>query len=963
MTNWLDPGRFGAHRQTQLDHGPSLAARRAITTSLTPELYQRLKQLYEEALDRPTEERAQFVNEACQDDAELQGHLEALFAAHDETTEMLDIPLLNLRSLCPSKQRTLADGDLVLGRFRIVRILGWGGMGEVYEAEDRLLRGVHLALKTILPNVAADPDLQRRFEKEVLLAQEAVHPNLCPIQTIFRCDDPPPGYLFLTMKLLPGQTLAARLNEPSPMTDEEGLAILHQTSLGIAAIHAVGIIHRDIKPNNIMIDGNGPDLRLWITDFGLARAYETESTLSTEGRVAGTPGYIAPELFLGHPPSKASDLFALGVVLHEVFIGEKPTSVPGTHSYRISPRLTTTKIPPLSVRLITECLQDDPHRRCMAFARALEIIDPKLARNYHLGGSKQFWTRRRFAATAATGICALAWGTWWKWDELENALHPLPPKRFVALLSWPKSADPELMPMLTGALSAIKSELSRFEALDRNLFVISPEDVGAELAETNQLKDVCDSLGVNLVLAASGFRVPRQFRILLRLLDPVSGRSLREQTVEISLSAVTSLPQKAVEAAADLLNLPRRLAASIASVGPGTQSAAAFTAFQSAESLMKQPNDSGLEPAIGEYKQAVDLDPRYAAAYAKLGTAYCRLAAVQHNPAALDLARRNCEASLALNPNLVDSHTAMAEVLQQTGDDQGAFKEFGRALALDPSDPKTLVWQAQLYTKLNRWQDAERTLRRVLAIRPNYWLAYNELGVALNSQGKYADAIDQFRLACVAAPGGSMAYSNLGTVYMQLGHFPEAVECLKKSLSLKPNALAASNISAALRLEGKPIDALPFAQRAVDLDPADDWNWLELGDCYSSLPGRRGAATAAYEKAASAVERHLRTDPSDGAAWMQFALYQVKSGKQQNALSLIEKAESLGASDMDSQLSKARILESLGRRNDALVTLKACFLKGATDFQISNAPDLRSLQRDPHYQELLRISAGNKPTA
>src|SRR5277367_956735 len=166
---------------------------------MTPELYQRLKPLYNAALDIPKERRAQFVHEACQDDPELLGHLVALLAAHEESTGPLDAALVKLRDVSPSKQRTLADGDLVLGRFKIVRLLGMGGMGEVYEAEDRFLRDVHVALKTILPNFASDPELRKRFEREVLFAREVTHPNLCPIHTIFHSDDPPPGYLFLTM--------------------------------------------------------------------------------------------------------------------------------------------------------------------------------------------------------------------------------------------------------------------------------------------------------------------------------------------------------------------------------------------------------------------------------------------------------------------------------------------------------------------------------------------------------------------------------------------------------------------------------------------------------------------------------------------------------------------------------------------------------------------------------------------
>ena len=212
-------------------------------------------------------------------------------------------------------------------------------MGEVYEAEDRFLQGVHVALKTILPQIADDPALRQRFEREVLLAREVSHPNLCPIYDIFHCEQPPANFLFLTMKLLPGETLAARLRRTTSIPIAEGLAILKQMAAGLAAIHAAGIIHRDIKPNNIMLDGIGSKVRLCITDFGLARAHEAEPSLSGKGLVAGTPDYMAPELYAGRPPSQASDLFAFGVVLHEVFTGQKPAVAADSSSVIVSPRL------------------------------------------------------------------------------------------------------------------------------------------------------------------------------------------------------------------------------------------------------------------------------------------------------------------------------------------------------------------------------------------------------------------------------------------------------------------------------------------------------------------------------------------------------------------------------------------------------------------------------------------------
>jgi len=853
-----------------------------------------------------------------------------------------------------------SPGDVVSDRFEVVRFIAKGGMGEVYEVADRQLHGVHVALKTVLSQYAADPLMQKRFEREVLNAREVVHPNICPIYDIFHWNRTEGRLTFLTMKLLAGETLSARLERTGPIPDPEASLIIRQVGSGLSAAHAAGILHRDIKAANIILDGSGEQVHACVTDFGLAQPAQRETTALTLLGIAGTPGYIAPELLYGGSPSTASDVFSFGVVAYQVLTGRLPQL-----SLARAPASTADApaqgLAPQWRQLVNGCLEPNPDLRFKDIPHALQSLVEAPVQQKEILHNSSFFTRRRMIALTATGCVTAAGGVWLERDKLIDWLEPLPAKRFVALLNWPKTSDAQLTPMLNGALTAIKNELARFESVDRDLFVISPEDVGAQLAETDPLKSICDSLGANLVLAASALPGSSRFKVILRLLDPVSGHSLRERTVGTTAATMTQLPQKAVEAATALLGLPTKLSANRAPMESATHSESAFAAFQSAESLMKQPNDTGLQPAIEEYKQAVDLDPKYATAYAKLGVAYCRLAALQHDPGALDLARRNCETALNLNPNEVDSHAAMAWVLQHTGDNQGALKEFGRALSLDPTDPVTLVWQAQLYAKLNRWQDAERTLQRVLALRPNNWIAYNELGFALNSQGKYSDAIDQFRAACVAAPGSSMAFSNLGTVYMQLGHFAEAIEYLKKSLSLKPNALAAANISSALRAQGKATDALPYAQKAVSLDPADDWNWLELADCYSSLPGRQNSARDAYKKAASADESHLRTDSSDGASWMQLALYRVKSGRPQEASSLIEKAESFGADDMDSQLTKARVMEVLGHRDDALAILKTCFLNGATDYQVSSAPDLRSLQRDPRYRKLLEpVTAARK---
>jgi tetratricopeptide (TPR) repeat protein/tRNA A-37 threonylcarbamoyl transferase component Bud32 len=926
---------------------------------MTPELYQRLKPLYDAAREAPKEARGRFIAESRQIDTEAGDALCALLAANDDEAGLLDVPILHFENNALRLRRSFLDGDVVLGRFRILRYLAAGGMGEVYEAEDLFLHDLHVALKTIRPNIAADPELRRRFKREVVLAREVSHPNLCPIYDIFQCDEPPPGFLFLTMKLLPGGTLTALLRSGEAISLEEKESIVKQIALGLAAIHAAGIVHLDIKPNNIMLDRSGGGPRLWITDFGLARAFESDSTISAKPTVAGTPGYVAPELYLGSPPSRASDLFAYGVVLHELFTGKKPTLAPGSSTYVASPLLMSSEVPAYCAELITECLNGDPARRCKAFENALEMMGGRRA-----GG--EFWTRRRFIGAAAASIGAAATGTWWKWDAIEDRLYPLPQKRFVALLPWPKTPDSQPLPTLTGVLTAIKSELARAEAFDRNFFVISPEDLPQDLSAAVRLKEICDPLGANLVLAASGLTRANEFELFLRLLEPVSGRALRGKKLTCPLKAITTLPDRAVRAAAALLNLNQYLPGK-ESAAPPTQSAEAFAAFQTAEKLMNHPTGRSLDQAIAKYNEAIDLDPDYALAHAKLAVAYARLFVTRADPGALDLARGNSERALAVDPSLVEGYFARADVLQLTGDENGALHQIVKALQLDPSNPQALLQQAQIYSDQQRWPDAEAAYHKVLEKRPNWWVTYNELGVALDRQGKYEDSIRAYRAASLAAPGNAFVLCNLGIEYVAVGDFAEATKNLRKSVAIDPNYdVAAANTSFVLRCQGKYKEALPFALKATELNPGDDFNWLELGDCYFSLGHRKSEAAQAYMSAAKVAARHLETNPADGPAWMALALYQVKSGQvksgdSRDPLLLIQKAELLGAADMDSQLYKARLYELLGKRDAALETLETCFRRGANDIQLAAFPEMQSLRKDSRYQTMRRRFQQQQP--
>jgi serine/threonine protein kinase len=379
---------------------------------------EQIEQLFEAALALEPQARAHFLDEACR--PELRAAVEELLALDDQAGSFLQKPAAdclnritasgaaelsgssegNGRIPPPPFEGRLRPGDVLVGRFAIVRFIARGGMGEVYEAEDRFLQGVHVALKTILPSMAEDPSLKERFEREVMLAQQVTHANLCPIYAIFRHEQPSPSFLFLTMKLLAGETLATRLHRPYKFPAEEAYAIVRQLAAGLLAIHEAGIIHRDIKPSNIMLEGTGASVRLWITDFGLARAFEPEITALSKGQVAGTPAYLAPELLMGNSPSQATDLFALGVVVHEVVTAQKPRIQANGHSVLPSPLLKSADAPAVCVQLAAECLSDDPERRCRAFERALEALQIRTSGTGFYNPPKPVWTRRSFGDAA-----------------------------------------------------------------------------------------------------------------------------------------------------------------------------------------------------------------------------------------------------------------------------------------------------------------------------------------------------------------------------------------------------------------------------------------------------------------------------------------------------------------------------------------------------------------------------------
>src|SRR6201997_1848607 len=269
-------------------------------------------------------------------------------------------------------------GRLIAGRYRIIALLGKGGMGEVYRADDLTL-GQAVALKFLPDTAASDQALLERFRNEVRIARRISHPNVCRVYDVGEVD----GQTYFTMEYVDGEDLASLLRRIGRLPEDKALDIARQLCAGLAAAHTKGVLHRDLKPANIMLDGRG---QVVITDFGLASL--SDDIRGIEVR-SGTPAYMAPEQIEGREVTMLSDIYALGLVLYEIFTGrrafaEKPVGVlsAGTNRTPTRPSSVVRDIDPIVEKVILRCLEESPVSRpptALAVSAALPGGDPLAA--------------------------------------------------------------------------------------------------------------------------------------------------------------------------------------------------------------------------------------------------------------------------------------------------------------------------------------------------------------------------------------------------------------------------------------------------------------------------------------------------------------------------------------------------------------------------------------------------------
>jgi serine/threonine protein kinase len=386
---------------------------------MTPERWQQIREVYFTVSEAPTELRPKLLAELTAGDSSLAAAVDQLLISPPDGQAALDHPPFGDSPLPFPATTSLVPGELLANRFEILSHLGSGGMGEVYEAEDRDLQ-TRVAVKVIRPDVAANPAVVSRFRREIALARKITHRSVCRVFDFF------PGATtshhhtidFLTMEVLRGETLSRYITREAPLTLDQALPLLTQLAQGLDAAHAAAVLHRDLKGSNVLLTTDASGLRVVITDFGLARSHQSDASRhSTSTLAAGTPLYMSPEQLEGGDLTPASDLYSLGVLMYEMATGVPPYQGESPMQVVIrrvkeerppAPSSINSKIDPRWEAGILRCLAYNPADR---FGSALALLDT-LGGPVPLPAPRQPWRARPALAAIAFLLVVLTAFLW-----------------------------------------------------------------------------------------------------------------------------------------------------------------------------------------------------------------------------------------------------------------------------------------------------------------------------------------------------------------------------------------------------------------------------------------------------------------------------------------------------------------------------------------------------------------------
>ncbi len=883
----------------------------------TPEHDERVMELVTAARRRSAAERESFLRGECETDPLLYQEITDTLEWEARMGGFLQEPLIALTVVA----RPFQPGEVVEGRFEIVRVIGEGGMGVVYEAIDRK-RNQRIAIKS------AKPGFQRLLSPELEGALKVRHPNICLVNQIHSTKTDKGEVDFLSMEFLQGETLAAHLEKAGKLDTGQALNIARQLCAGLSEAHRSGIIHGDLKSGNIILCQNEDgSLRPVITDFGLARG---ENHPSPE--VGGTPDYMAPELWRGQKASKASDVYALGVILYEIVTGRLPFDCKSLDSRLIRPPVPSTLakgLDPRWDRVILDCLSDSPAARPSDAGQVIARLEKRPLRKAPL------------VAIAVLVAAALT-------PPIRERAMDLFMPAHIRLAILPFQGPPEATVIAEGALQDVSDRLRHLPSARRTLVVISPaEEVRYSVQTPEHATKV---LHATHALQTSVRRDGDEYVAEASVIDLATSAHLGDFSARYSQANMGAFPSALAGEVSLALHLP-------GAAVPEALSPDATAPYDKGLYLLRNDR-SAFEDAIALFKQAAQLDPNSPLPPAALVEALIVKFDRTKEHSSLVEAQGALRDAESLNPDSARVRLADGMLNQAEGQDQKALEDYRRVLELEPRNVGAYLRTASAYDKSDMPGKAIEAYKQAIDLDPKYFEPYEELGLFYYYRGRYPEAAEQFKKAIDRAPGVADAYTSLGAVLGDLGRYAEGEQALLASLNIKEAPAALNDLGAMRVYQRRDADAVPYFTRAVALDPSEYLYLLNLGDSYWRL-NRFGDANAAYRKAMDLALEELKENPRLGRTRAFVGYFAARVGDSKRAEEEIGQALRLSPGDNKVKRRAVLTYETLHEREQALAVLETATSEML--HELNRQPDLADFRQDPRFQQLVnKIKSGGK---
>ncbi len=835
-------------------------------------------------------------------------------------------------------------------------------MGEVYLAEDtRLHRRV--ALKRLTGSRLTTPEARHQLLREARAAAILNHPNIAVVYDVI--DDG--NQSIIVMEYVAGETLA-QLVRRGRLSPHQVIDIGIQLASALAEAHGHEIIHRDLKPANILLT---PDGKAKILDFGLAKAPPTpDSSATTDGRVVGTPAYMAPEQMLGYRVDHRADLFSLGVVLFQLLTGRWPFKDRDSQAWTLEAMKEHTpqaadldaSIPVELSAVVYRAMSPEPLQRQQS-ARELgeelkrlagELSEQPTVGRFSSGMEPRAGMRARTAVpyrkvVVVAGLLSAAVAVWLLVAGKIPAHDPGddgPP--VIAVLPLANvSGDPTIDHVGVGIAHTLITKLSAIPSVT----MISRSATLEYIGQSQDTRKVAKDLGASFVVNGSVQRLDDLLHVTVNLVRP-DDSVVWGGEYDGKLSELFELQRKLASGLTRALHLNLTPAEARRLGAPPTSNMDAFAEFSQGRDFLDRPHDpDNLDRAVALFESALAKDPNFVQAHAALGEAYWAQFEQTTDSRWTDKARIAAEEARRLDPDHPSVTYTLAVIYEGSGRTDEAVEELRRTLTLQPNSDDSYRLLGEILAESGRINDAAEEFRRAIAIRPSFWGHHYSLGRAYLNAGKLADAALAFQRVTELQPDLPVGFQTLGVTYHMMGDLDRAVPNYLKAIELGLAWVAHSNLGTIYYRQGKFSKAAQSYAEALKLNPSSSNNHRNLGDAFQKLD-RPEDARKAYLTSAELDRNRLEVNPKDARAMEMLAVVEAKLGRSAEALRLAAEAVKLAPEDSQALYSKAVVHALTGQTEEAMVALKEAIARGYSVTEVREDEDLAALRELPAFKEL-----------